>query len=378
MENIMALPCEVLVDILSRVSLKHIHQLKAVSRPWCRTISSPHFRRLYNMKSMHRSPALVVQSGCVCYIERDGIREPRVHITISAMDLAGENEIQNQFSFERVGLKYSSFVSFSLLIFQQKLCIPATGETKDLPDLSLPSYSFDVGYTPSTNSYKIVHLFGANKLSPSYGYNKTGEVLEFGFETLTLTDGGPIPSSWRSLTHREWFSYKVHATCVNGHVIYWLVGNGDEKDLHIISMEIENEEFLTIGCPKEDNNDKPFGHGQLVDLNGSLCFAYYSKELSRVDLFLLKDPKNQTWIKEYKIKLPGMPDKFKLLGYIPPNEDNNGEIIINSPPCLLYNIEGERYRRIPVRSLNRFCVGLYYDRCFSLESTGLNLQSEGD
>ncbi|KAM3301642.1 putative F-box protein [Capsicum chacoense] len=46
--NIMALPCEVLVDIFTRLSLKHVHQLQIVSKLWNRTISSPHFRRLYS------------------------------------------------------------------------------------------------------------------------------------------------------------------------------------------------------------------------------------------------------------------------------------------------------------------------------------------
>lgn len=59
--NIMALPCEILVDILSRLSLKHVHQLQTVSKLCLKTISSTNFRRLYNMKSMTRPRVRVVQ-----------------------------------------------------------------------------------------------------------------------------------------------------------------------------------------------------------------------------------------------------------------------------------------------------------------------------
>nr|XP_009781323.1 PREDICTED: uncharacterized protein LOC104230254 [Nicotiana sylvestris] len=90
-------------------------------------------------------------------------------------------------------------------------------------------------------------------------------------------------------------------------------------------MEIENEEFLTITCPKED--DYKLGQGQLTDLKGKLCLAYYSEELSRMVLFLLKDPKSRTWVKEQTINLSGMGDLVRIVGYVP-LDDNNGEILI--------------------------------------------------
>uniref|UniRef100_A0A1S4BBW5 F-box protein At4g38870 n=1 Tax=Nicotiana tabacum TaxID=4097 RepID=A0A1S4BBW5_TOBAC len=295
--NIMALPSEVLIDILSRLSLKHVHQLQIVSKLWLRTISSPHFRRLYNMKSMTRPRALVVEESDHTYSRPSGIRPPSRIITISTMDLAGDNKIQKEFSFKIVGLRV------------------------------------DVGYIPATNTYKIIRFVGT-KHSPNYTYNYGHEVLEIGFEILTLTDGGPIPSSWRSMTHREQFSVKVDATCVDG-AIYWFVGRGDKKEDHIISMEIENEEFLTISCPKEDDK-KLFENGQLAHLNGKLCLAYYSKELSRMGIFLLKDPKNQTWTKEYDIHLPRMGEWFRLVGY------SNGDILIQGKTPLFYNIKEKR------------------------------------
>lgn len=219
-----------------------------------------------------------------------------------------------------------------------------------------------MGYIPATNTYKIIRFVGT-KHSPNYTYNYGHEVLEIGFEILTLTDGGPIPSSWRSMTHREQFSVKVDATCVDG-AIYWFVGRGDKKEDHIISMEIENEEFLTISCPKEDDK-KLFENGQLAHLNGKLCLAYYSKELSRMGIFLLKDPKNQTWTKEYDIHLPRMGEWFRLVGY------SNGDILIQGKTPLFYNIKEKRGRKL--RKSNKNYTRLYYDRCFTLDTSRLPL-----
>ncbi|OIT02421.1 PREDICTED: F-box protein At3g49450-like [Nicotiana attenuata] len=362
--NIMALPSEVLIDIFSRLSVKHVHQLQTVSNQWLRTISSPHFRRLYNMKSMTRPRALVVEESDQTYSRPSGIGPLSRIITISTIDLAGDNKIQKEFSFKIVGREYSFCVSSNLIIFNHKVCNPTTREIIDLPNYSnYQSVSFDVGYIPYTNTYKIVRLFGTDR-GANYNCNYASKILEFGFETLTLTDGGPIPSSWRSMTHREQFSVKVDATCVDG-VLYCLVRKGDIKEDRIVSMEIENEEFLTISCPQEDNQ-KLFENGQLTDLNGKLCLAYYSKELSRMCIFLLKDPKNQTWMKEYDIHLPRMGDWVRIVGY------SNGDILIQGKTPLLYNIKEKRGRKL--RKSNKNYTRLYYDRCFTLDRSRLRMQ----
>ncbi|MCD7470908.1 hypothetical protein HAX54_011113 [Datura stramonium] len=364
--NITDLPCEVLADILTRLSLKHVHKLKTVSKQWLTNISSPHFKRLYNMKSMTRPRALVIEESDKTY-SASGLGPTSRIITISTMDLIADDNknIQKEVSFKIVGREYSFRVSSNLIIFQHKVCNPTTREIINLPiDSSYPSFCFDVGYIPSTNTYKIVHLFGT-KLGPNYQYNYGREVLEIGFETLTLRDGGPISTSWQSLPHKECFSSLDDATCVDG-VIYWLVRTGDKKEEHIISMEAENEEFLTIGCPKEDDH-KLFGQGQLADLNGQLCLAYHSKELSRMGLFLLKDPKNQTWVKEYNINLSsGMGNWVRIVGYVP-LDGNNGDILINGTTPFRYNVREKRGRKMQKSNVNY--TRLYYERCFTLESS---------
>ncbi|OIT27769.1 hypothetical protein A4A49_23037 [Nicotiana attenuata] len=378
--NIMALPCEVLVDILSRLSLKHVHQLQTVSKKWFRTISSPHFRRLYNMKSLNRPRTLVVQVPNAKYSPGRRKMISRT-IDISTMDLAVDNrEIQKEFSFEDIIAPESSFfISSNLIISNHKVCNPSTKEIIILPISSYPSVSFDVAYIPSNNTYKIVHLYGT-KISRKYNFNYGGELLEFRFEILTLRDGGPIPSSWQPLPHQEWFSRKLDSTCVNN-VIYWLVRRGDIMQ-NIISMKTENEEFLsTISCPKEpyDEELSLYENTQLADLNGKLCLAYYTEELSRMELYFLKDHKKQEWVKEHTINLSGMGNWFKITGYLPLQGNNNGDIIIDGgcKLSLLYNIEEERFKRLPnIKEITY--IGLYFDRCFKLQSTRSSLQARVD
>ncbi|XP_049365718.1 putative F-box protein At4g38870 [Solanum verrucosum] len=361
--NIMDLPCEVFADILTRLPLKHVHQLQTVSKLWLTNISTPHFKILYNMKSMTRPRALVVQESDQTY-SASGLGPTSRIITISTMDLVSDNiKIQrDHLSFKIVRREYSFRVSSNLIIFQHKVCNLMTREIINLPNnSSYPSFCFDVAYIPSTNTYKIVHLFRCNKIVGTRG------VLEIGFESIILRDGGPIPTSWQSVARKEYFSYLIDATCVDG-VMYWLVRM--MEGTHIISMESENEEFLTISCPKGDDHTL-FGQGQLADLNGKLCLAYYSKELSRMSLFLLKDhTTNQTWVKEYDINLSGMGDWVRIVGYVP-LEGNNGDILINGKMPFRYNIKEKRGRKLQKSNVNYTC--LYYDRCFTLERTRLPL-----
>ncbi|KAK4713231.1 hypothetical protein R3W88_019138 [Solanum pinnatisectum] len=375
--NIMTLPCEVLVDILTRLSLKHVHQLQTVSKLWFKIISSPHFRRLYNMKSMTRPRARVVQvPNTKCSPSWETISRT---IIISAMDLnIDNNEIQEEFSFEDIMAPQHSFIiSSNLIIFNHKVCNPTTKEIIDIPISSHPSISFDATYIPSNNTYKIVHLYGT-KPGHNYNFNFGGSPVEFRFETLTLRDGGPIPSSWKALTHQEWFSSKIESTCVNG-VVHWLLERGPRMERRIISMDIEKEDFLSsIGCPNNPYVEEApiFENVQLADLNGRLCLAYYSEELFRLDLYFVKDRTNQEWVKEHTINLSGMGSWFKIVGYVQ-LQGNNGDIVIDGKQLILYNIEENRFRSLP-RPKRKLHIGLYFDRCFKLESTKLSMQPSVD
>ncbi len=86
----MDLPCEVLVDILTRLPLKHVHQLQTISKLWLTNISTPHFKTLYNIKSMTRPRALVVQQSDETY-SASGLGPISRIITISTIDLASHN-----------------------------------------------------------------------------------------------------------------------------------------------------------------------------------------------------------------------------------------------------------------------------------------------
>ncbi|MCD7450502.1 hypothetical protein HAX54_006704 [Datura stramonium] len=352
--NIMDLPCEVLVDILSRLSLKHVHQLQIVSKLWHRTISSPYFRRLYNIKSSSRRRARVVQVPNFKYSSSRWEMISRT-IIISILDLVVDNsEIQEEFSFEDIIAPQHSFtISSNLIIFNNKVCNPTTKEIVDIPIPSNPSVSFDVAYIPSNNTYKIVHLYGT-KTGYDYNFNHGGSHVEFRFEILTLRDGGPIPNSWRILTNQEWFSCKIDSICVNG-VIHWLVERGDTMKKYIFSMEIESEEFMSsISCPNNPyvGEISIWENTQLVDLNGKLCLSYFSEELSLIDLYFVKNQKNQEWIKEYTINLLGIGSWPRIIGCGQLQGNINGDIIIDGEQLILFNIEENR-RLYNIKSLSR-------------------------
>lgn len=119
-----------------------------------------------------------------------------------------------------------------------------------------------------------------------------------------------------------------------------------------------------------------FENVQLADLNGKLCLAYYSEESSIMDLYFVKDRTNHECVKEHTINLPDMGCFFKIAGYVQ-LKGNNGGIFIDGNQLILFNIEENRSRSLPRPKMN-IHIGLYFDRCFKLESRKLSMQQSVD
>lgn len=374
MEN---LSQDVLWDILSRLSVKHLCQLKCVSNQWFNLISDSYFKKLYNNRSIKNPRLLLVKESTVGHPSLFGVPLSRT-LYISTMDVR-TGRVEKVLARDIVGKRYSFIFGHNLVCYEKfmaiAVCNPTTNEIVHLPLPSQLSISYNLGYLRATNEYKIVHLF-----KPA---NHDVGSTTVGFEIITLRDGGPVPGSWRSLVNRS-LNWKIRDNAmasanVNG-AVYWLIyekiveGRRIHYKKRIVMLGLQNEQFETIEGPRDDyltDVKSTSETEELFELRGFLCLAKYSKKSSTMTMFTLKDQQNHAWIKEYVIDMYNLGHRFRVAGYISLDDDdgNSGEIIIvrTRGRPLVYNTKTMSFKKVGRPNIGNGCYqNLYFDRFFSL------------
>ncbi|KAG5606901.1 hypothetical protein H5410_028393 [Solanum commersonii] len=212
---------------------------------------------------------------------------------------------------------------------------------------------FDLGYIPCSNEFKIVHVFG----------KKDDKV---GYEIITLKDDDFVPTSWRILeNHKNLYTRKISSLSVNGS-IYWLVNDMQDNEKGIVCLDLENEEFRKISCPKESSITQKslmiYQAQQLVEVKEVFGVAQFSANFSNVNIFVLrqgnkKKNKEEFWVKEFSVNLFHMGHWFKIVGFVPFEEDNtNGELIFvpTNGRLLLYNTKKGSFKNVGEYNLLRY------------------------
>ncbi|GAA0161255.1 hypothetical protein LIER_17614 [Lithospermum erythrorhizon] len=339
--------------------------MKCVSKEWFQLISSPLFKNLYSTTKTPR--ALVVKESTKGHPVLFGQPLSRT-LFVSTIDIS-TGETCKEFTKDIIGSHYSFILSDNLILFEKftaiAVCNPTTHEIVHLPLPSQPTVRYRLGYHQAKNEYKIIHSF------------RRSENYDLGFEIITLKDGGPVPVTWRTVKFERpspirWYFDNTLIDYVDADgAMNWLVDarQGNKGGKTIFQLEMETERFGTIGYPPdhllEENESE-----QLVNIQGSLCLAYYSKQSSTITMYLLKDRSDQIWEMEYKIELhdinKNVGNDLRIIGYLP-GEDQNGEILIktNEMKAILYNINTRSFRTIEHIWIG-WCKNLYFDRFFTL------------
>lgn len=365
------LPCDLLAEILSRLPAKNICQLKSVSKHWLNTISTPQFKKLHYQKSI-QNPHLVVIDESVKgnYFTKT--------LTISTADLKKNPtpSLDKKFTLDVLFQHHTSFsISHCLICYNTKNSIwcynPTTQQNLELPPVSIPMISFELGYIPCSNEFKIVHFFG-----------KKDEDNRVGYEIITLKDGNFVPNSWRVLQNRtnsykggDHNTSKIASLSVNGS-IYWLIYDMQDNEKRIVSLDLKNEEFRTISCPQDSSITQKslmiYQAQQLVEVKGFFGLAQFSPKFSTVNIFVLKEgnKKEQFWIKKFSVNLCHVGHWFKIVGFVPFEEDNtSGEIMFipNNGRLLFYNTKKASFANVEEFNLLRYSHhNLYFDSLFCL------------
>ncbi|XP_004288838.1 PREDICTED: F-box/kelch-repeat protein At3g06240-like [Fragaria vesca subsp. vesca] len=248
MEGRVNLPPKIMLDIISRLPVKHVCQCKCLSRAWRSIPSDPDFVAKYNKDVFFQGRRLLFT---VLY---DHWR-PEIY-SLNLEQFLNENQNVDvgglaaplRFVFNHLpnhALDWFPFVHYScyaLFLSQSysgySLINPVTKESNKLPEAPIwrrpmkpfSRHTYGVGFDHSTNEYKVIN-------GQDYG-----DGIVFSVYTLQ-TD------SWRQIDGL--FPYKAlgyDGIVVNG-AVHWLVRKVADRSLVIISFILAREEFSEIPVP---------------------------------------------------------------------------------------------------------------------------------
>ena len=374
MQGICNLPRDIKFDILSRLLVKDLCKFRCVSKHWCNLISNPTFLDFYHERSRDNPQILMMNDS-----KNDDNEQQLIHLT--SMDLDGKvgNELMTSIYGECIDMLPSGH-GLICLFYENHFYLynPATQEFVSLVEGSLSpcnDHGAGFGYVMSTKEYKAVHMFTQSESST--GFN-------IGCEILTLSNGDEASSRpWRVIDQCCPYGVTGCALLVNN-VFYWTRadkhGNSRDYDL-ILALDLEEENFRTIRLPNPSSYDEE-NYMFLVELRGFLCLVDNFAIPPMMNIWMLKDANNITWVKEYSIRfdiLDGFDDVYTI---VTPLLYHNEEIVVDSDQDNLhyYNVEKESFRRGKrlnmqwdtnqtwERPLRKTRLSLYTESFFSLGS----------
>ncbi|KAA8522690.1 hypothetical protein F0562_009148 [Nyssa sinensis] len=375
------LPRDLIIDILSRLPVKILCQLKCVSKRWCSLISfDPHFKDLHCIRSK-RNPRLL--SSRYDYIFNFTSMKFESNVNFTVIDVFSRS-FYNNFT-EHVpdaGCITISCCNLACLIAYKTIhvCNPSTQEFVKLPDLRGRPFDPIVGfgYLSSANLYKLALLSIRGYIyDENVDVREIGDDVDYWCQIFTIAEGGPIYGSWIDIGDLPCRVEKQNGVSVNGE-IYWMSYQRSHaaEGKKIVSLDLSKDQFSTICFPQGDLDPSSRVMG-LLELKGFLGFANYMSEISTLDIWMLKDGTNHIWVKECSIDLFPVNAYTEILGFIPIN-DCDGQILIWSPGESLlyyYNIKTENLSAVEELNVQGpASLGLYIDSFVSL-GTGLRLRN---
>ncbi|OIT22603.1 PREDICTED: uncharacterized protein LOC109217384 [Nicotiana attenuata] len=282
---------------------------------------------------------------------------------MSSFDLNGNHNFDSTFTLD--GYVFFMPSKWELICFLSKdeafyVCNLSTPELVKLPNTptnsctSLNGTAF--GYIKERDEYVLVNSrFISNN-------NTVCEVMRW-------TDGCCLKNlSWKVVDAKcpytlslSWCGVLVENT------FYWILYGGKYESIEaIILFDLKKEEFGTVMPPKDIFDDD--GLWSLAELKEMLWLFGSPEDVSTMDIWVLKDSKSYTWVKEYTIDLAGI---NLDLGFINILGHKEGKILMDVRHESLewYDMDNKSFKRIDkVGSVKWSWSLLYADGLFSLGS----------
>ncbi|XP_072973815.1 F-box protein At2g34280-like [Typha angustifolia] len=313
----LALPYDVIVNILSRLSMKVLWKLRYVSKAFSALISDPLFIQSHRSRSDPLAVVIYSNKGCV---------KKNFHVRISDMEEAlrgaGNNNMVKEISnFDFLGdfISFPSRLSLVCMIDALQRTWVLDPATERLTLLPYSNYSnvrphafLGFGRVASTGEYKIVSIFYTD--DDGSCTSQACEVFTFGSRQWRAAQPPPL------LLHFKGFRYFVESSSsalVDGE-IYALprrpvTTTPFVNAIACFNLEREEWRILPVAPPvgEDGSPEDPNYNVKLAEVKGLLCladavFPYRSGTSwkfprQRVALWFFNKNGDEKWVKEYSI-----------------------------------------------------------------------------
>ncbi|CAL5347129.1 unnamed protein product [Camellia sinensis] len=351
------IPNEIIVNILSRLSVTTLCRFKCVSKPWLALISDPFFIKTQlnrNTDDNHHHDRLILLSSS------------------SNFHSINFKSFQFQNNFEAFHLKFPSKQNPNLCkeiwgscnglllmlndYFSFFLVNPSTRQSKKLPispfsmnsvDKCLCLDSYGLGYDSSSDDHKVVSI-------AHYGYGCD-------FDDNIVSVYSLRTSSWRRIEDSPYIHTPYGPSSgifVNG-ALHWFASSfvGSNNSTVIASLDLTYENFGDVPSPVDDF----VLFGELSVLGGCLCMIV-SRRGGCKDVWVMKEyGVRDSWTK-FTINHGCFP-LCKALCL-----SKTGEFLLGicQKKLIFYNPQEKKFKRLVVRACpNNFVAGTYVESLVS-------------
>ncbi|XP_076895045.1 F-box protein At1g30790-like [Bidens hawaiensis] len=339
-------PTEIVTDeIISRLPVKSILQLRSVSKPWLSRISHPSFIKLRLTRattalfipavSRHTGELLMFsanyQGGSLTHLMT--LERASIHDRTISYDVVTGSEHLN-------GLMFLTTKNFCFNYHKAIVVNPSTRKIfKFFYGASVGErVKFFFGFDESTNQHKLLRMCGFGSTS----------AVEITVLSRSNYQWRKIDSSF-DIGLNLWYGDIINGVCVNS-VIYMMLKRTDE----ILAFDLRTDTFSILKAHLDEmtttrNNymKKPY----LVKINGCLgvvCFDSV-EETNEMHIRILTDYKHHVWVKETIV----FPESWKVLGCPVPSDSVSTDKIIFSVTdsmdvisTLIYNMKSGCFKSV--------------------------------
>ncbi|KEH32860.1 putative F-box domain-containing protein [Medicago truncatula] len=281
------LPLDLISEILTRLPVKLLLQLRSVCKSWNSLISDSKFAmkhlRLSNTHLVHtsiNSSNYVLKSYPLDSVFDDVTTNPIVQV-----EFPSDVSVYHVGSFNGILCLLSDFGDYMIL----RLWNPSIRKFKELPSLQKQQNHFrqdliyGFGYDVITNAYNVVVGLRVRDTSAKFVDNHEVKVHTLGtnsWKTIQKFPFGCVP-------------LQLLGKFVSG-TINWLVYNEYHKEIQIVSLDLGNESYKEVLLPKEVDVSTLRWH--LGVLRDCLCLVFGH------DVWIMKEHGNKdSWTKLYSV-----------------------------------------------------------------------------
>ncbi|CAA7013849.1 unnamed protein product [Microthlaspi erraticum] len=324
------IPCDILIDIFSRVPGWSIARFRCVSKYWGSILRRPDFTELFLTKSLARPRILFAME----------VGKELLFFSSPQPQNPADNSTLLATRYKRFPKKIPYGITpplYGLLLLRGDalVCNPFTGESITLPEMKTRTYidrSF-FGYDPINKQFKV--------LCKTYGSHDSHCVL-------TLGSSGK--DSWRYIQSNPHYSLygrtRINGEiCINGLLYY--EAQVEESKCIIVSFDLSSEKFGYIKI------DQEILGGTLINYKGNLG-ALVRHENEFVLWVLEEDAGNHKWCKRISVPLSLLDENGNYLHFV--GMAGAGEIVFLPHRArsqffyiVYYNIERKTFTRVIIQ-----------------------------